>query len=77
MSNGDGRWIRNAGLASTAGIVLVVATFIGFFIGRWLDAKLGTDPWLMLLLTLMGIIAGFIEVFRIVSQISGGNEGRE
>lgn len=64
------KWIRNAGLASTAGIVLVVATFIGFFFGQWLDKRLGTEPWLTLLLTLMGIVAGFIEVFRIVRQIS-------
>jgi F0F1-type ATP synthase assembly protein I len=64
------KWIRAAGLASTAGLVLVVAIVIGWAFGSWLDKKLGTDPWLMLLFTLMGIAAGFIEMFRIVLSIS-------
>lgn len=64
------RWTRNAGLASTIGIVMVVATFIGYMVGSWLDNKLGTSPWLMFVLSLMGIVAGFIEVFRIAKQIS-------
>ena len=64
------KWIRAGGLASTAGIVLVVSTFIGWAFGSWLDGKLGTEPWLMLLFTVMGVAAGFIEMFRIVLQIS-------
>lgn len=67
-------WIRNAGLASMVGIVLVVSTFIGFFFGQWLDGKLGSGPWLMLLFTLMGVAAGFMEVFRIVRQMSDNGE---
>lgn len=76
MRENQRKWIRNAGLASSIGIVLVVATFIGFFFGKWLDEKLGTGPWLMLLFTLMGIAAGFIEVFRIARQISSEDENR-
>lgn len=67
-------WIKNAGLASMVGIVLVVSTFIGFFFGQWLDGKLGSGPWLMLLFTLMGVAAGFMEVFRIVRQMSDNGE---
>jgi ATP synthase protein I len=63
------KWIKNAGLASTAGLVLVVSIVIGWAFGRWLDGMLGTEPWLMLLFTLMGIAAGFIELFRIVFKI--------
>ncbi len=74
MPRYNGSWVTKAGLASTAGIVLVVATFIGYFFGQWLDRKFGTGPWLMLLFTLMGMAAGFIEVFRIVRQLSDGEE---
>lgn len=70
MPENQRNWMRAAGLASTAGIVLVVATAIGFLFGQWLDQKLGTDPWLMLLFTLMGIVAGFIEMIRILLRIS-------
>jgi len=68
------KWIRGAGLASTVGIVLVVCTVIGYAFGSWLDRVFGTEPWLMLLFTLMGIAAGFIEMFRIVLRISKEQE---
>ena len=66
-------WMRHArgwGLGSIVGLVLVISTAIGYLFGSWLDRKFGTEPWLMLLFTLMGIAAGFIEMFRIVLQIS-------
>ena len=69
MRENEGKWLRRAGLASSVGLVLVVATLIGYAFGSWLDRRLGTEPWLMLVFTLMGIAAGFIEMFRIVSQI--------
>lgn len=68
------KWMRNAAQASTIGIVLVVATFIGYAIGHYLDRIFGTEPWLMLLFTVMGIIAGFIEMFRIVDLMTKEEE---
>lgn len=70
----SGGWIRKAGLASSAGLSLVIATVIGYFAGSWLDEKFHTTPWIMLVLTLMGIVAGFIEVFRISAEISKDDE---
>lgn len=32
---------------------------IGFAIGYALDDVLGTDPWLMVIFTLLGLVAGF------------------
>lgn len=37
---------------------LVAGLGIGFAIGYGLDSVLGTSPWLMLVFTLLGIIAG-------------------
>jgi ATP synthase protein I len=70
MRNDQGKWIRAMGQASSVGLVLVISIAIGYFFGSWLDSKLGTGPWLMLAFTLMGVAAGFIEVIRIVSNIS-------
>ena len=69
------KWIRSAGLASSIGLVLVISTVIGYAFGAWLDRKLGTAPWLMLLFTLVGITAGFIEMFHILDKISKEEEG--
>jgi F0F1-type ATP synthase assembly protein I len=50
--------------------VLAVSIAIGYFFGSWLDKKFGTTPWLMLVFTLMGIAAGFIEMFKLAQQLS-------
>jgi F0F1-type ATP synthase assembly protein I len=70
LAGNDYKWARKAGLASSIGIVLVVSIFIGWGFGSWLDKKLGTSPWLMLVFTLLGIAAGFIEMIRIAQQLS-------
>lgn len=70
MREDQRKWIRNAGQASSIGFVLVISTIIGYAIGTWLDKKLGTAPWLMFVFSLLGIVAGFVEVFRIANQIS-------
>ncbi|MHB0998980.1 MAG: AtpZ/AtpI family protein [Armatimonadota bacterium] len=74
MRGDQSRWIRNTGLASTIGITLVVATGIGGLIGWFLDERFGTAPWLTLLFGLMGIVAGFIEMFRTVARITRDEE---
>lgn len=53
---------------SIVGIQFPVSIALGFFFGRWLDAHLGTEPWLMIVFSLFGITAGFINLFRITAQ---------
>ena len=50
------------------GIFFGVAVCIGFFFGRWLDGKFQTQPWLSFAGLLVGIAAGFRELFRIARQ---------
>ncbi|MBI5057965.1 MAG: AtpZ/AtpI family protein [Nitrospirae bacterium] len=67
---------RYLGVASTVGINLVISTFIGFALGYYLlDRYFGTFPWLTLVFTLLGIVAGFKFLFRIASRISKDNNG--
>ncbi len=70
MAKDDYKWVRRAASASSIGLVLVFSIVIGYFFGSWLDSKFGTTPWLMLLFTLMGIAAGFIEMIKLALQLS-------
>jgi ATP synthase protein I len=36
----------------------------GFFLGSYLDGKLGSSPWLTLLLLLLGIFMGFWWLYK-------------
>ena len=55
---------------SVVGIQFPVAIALGYFFGSWLDRQLGTDPWLMIVFALFGIVAGFVNLFRITAQAS-------
>jgi ATP synthase protein I len=70
MSQDNGRWIRKAGLASSIGLVMVISIAIGYFFGSWLDRVFRTSPWLMLVFTIMGIVAGFVQMIRIANELS-------
>jgi ATP synthase protein I len=57
--------------ASTVGIHLVLCTFAGLAIGYGLDVLFGTS-FLKFVFLFMGIVAGFVELFRIAKK-QGGN----
>lgn len=53
---------------SSIGIALVIAIFGSFFLGRWLDRQLGTEPYLTLLFLLIGIAAGFRNIYVLIKR---------
>ena len=55
--------------ASLLGIHLVATTFIGLAVGYYLDKWLGTHPWLKMVFLLLGIAAGFKNMFQEVRKI--------
>jgi F0F1-type ATP synthase assembly protein I len=55
---------RTIGALSTVGISFVLAIVMGFGCGYFLDRWLGTGPWLLLLFTLFGLVAGILNVYR-------------
>jgi ATP synthase protein I len=57
-----------AARASSIGIAMVIAVFGCFFIGRWLDRQLGTEPYLAFLLLLIGIAAGFRNIYVLIKR---------
>jgi F0F1-type ATP synthase assembly protein I len=69
------RWIRQVGVLSGVGLTLVICTVLGLYGGRILDRWLGTSPWLMLVGLLLGIAAGFLNLFRSVGLFDGEREG--
>ena len=46
------------GMQFAASIVLFL------FVGRWLDDRLGTEPWLLILGVFLGATAGFYSLYR-------------
>jgi F0F1-type ATP synthase assembly protein I len=56
----------------TSGLQLAISVVAFFFLGRWLDDKFGTTPWLMIAGLVLGIVGGFTSFFR--TAIAAGKE---
>jgi ATP synthase protein I len=69
MPDEESSVLRQLARLSTIGVALVAATFIGLGIGYALDKWLGTSPWLTMVFTLFGIVAGFLNLFRDVGLV--------
>jgi F0F1-type ATP synthase assembly protein I len=54
--------------ASSAGLELGISVALGALFGRWLDGELGTEPWMLLVFLILGLIAGFRGVLRAVAR---------
>ena len=63
MEEKDRKLFRTLGALSTVGITLVVSTVIGYYAGHYLDGRFGTTPWLTLAFLLLGIAAGFKNLY--------------
>jgi len=46
------------------GFQFVAAILLFLYLGKWLDAKLGTAPWLLILGVFVGAGGGFYSMYR-------------
>ncbi|MEB2308596.1 MAG: AtpZ/AtpI family protein [Candidatus Brocadiaceae bacterium] len=71
----DDETYRIIGLVGSFGFTTAGAIAGGYFLGSYLDKKLDTHPWFMLVFIMLGIIGSFIEFFRVVMKLlSNENE---
>ena len=67
-NQGAKEWGRYAGLGITFAFTILVFTLGGW----WLDARLGSSPWLLLLGVLLGFTGGLISLVRRVPPAGAG-----
>ena len=70
-------------LFGSFGFLMGASILVGFFLGSFLDKRLGTEPWLLIIFLFLAIAGGFIEFFRtfqrftaLDSKDKGRNRGR-
>ena len=55
-------------MAASMGFSIVLATVIGLAAGVFLDRFFETSPWLTLIFLLLGIVAGFRNIYIIAKR---------
>jgi F0F1-type ATP synthase assembly protein I len=64
-----GRRVRRIGILSGIPATLAAGTLVGYFLGRWLDARLGTTPWMQLVCFFLGLGAAARSIYRLLKMI--------
>ena len=68
MSNDKKEIFRNLAMVSSMGISVVMAIGIGVWLGLSLDRWLDTKPWFFYIFLLIGIAAGFKNIYVIAGR---------
>ena len=66
--NKKGSPLQEFALYGSLGMTMVISTVGGYFLGYWLDKKLGTSPYLSLIGLFLGISAGFYQLYKIAKR---------
>lgn len=66
-----------AGEHTGLGLTLALSTLFFLAIGWWLDSRLGTTPWLLLVGALIGAAAGFYFILSHTIQAGRRDERNE
>ena len=61
------------GMAIRLAVEMVAALGVSVFLGIWIDGELGTAPLFIMIFLVMGMGAGFINVYKTVSGFSHGS----
>lgn len=59
-----------------AGVQFVASILLFLYIGKWLDGKLGTAPWLLVAGVFVGAAAGFYSFYLKIMAASRGSGDR-
>ena len=67
--------LRRMGGAMSMAAELAVTVTLGVFAGAWLDARLHTEPFLLLALALLALIVGFVRLTRTMQRSDSSDDG--
>jgi ATP synthase protein I len=65
---------RQLAIATTIPIILVVAPLLGYYLGVWVDKKLGTGKVFMIVGLALGFGAAAKEIYGMIKKSTDGNK---
>jgi ATP synthase protein I len=77
MADDKRQLMKSLSFLSSLGISMVAASFIGLFIGIYLDKWLDTKPWMTLIWLGFGIASGFRNIFILTKRALREQEEEE
>ena len=69
MKKRDYRYIKDLAYFSSLGLQMALSIFIGLWLGRFLDKKFETDPWLTVVFFLFGVAAAYRNIGLAIKKL--------
>ena len=69
LGEDKGKLIRQIASYSTLGLEMGLSVAVGAILGYYLDKWLHTDPWLLIVFLIFGVIAGFRSLYRALKRL--------
>ena len=57
--------------ATTAGLLFPLSIVAGYLLGKWTAAALGLPPWVAFVGAVLGVAAGFWNLYRLLRGLEG------
>ena len=57
------------------GWYISISILLGVLVGRWVDNKLETEPFLMIIGLIFGIVVAFYGVYKMLPRVTNNSEG--
>ena len=70
------RWVAAMRLVGV-GFFIGTSIVLGVFIGRWLDNRFGTEPILVIVGLILGVVVAFYGVFRMLIPLLSNKPDKE
>ena len=67
------RWVRY-GRATALVFEFTGTVAAGVLLGYLLDQKFNSEPWFMIVLTLVGVVGGFVRLVQLVQRLERGRD---
>jgi len=69
--------LRQISILTALPFIMAAGPVVGYFFGHWLDGKLATGPYLMIVFIGFGFAASGREVYRLLKQASDGERNSD
>jgi ATP synthase protein I len=66
----DWRYIKELAYFGSLGLQVALSIFIGYGVGRYLDGKFETGPWLTILFFILGVAAAMRNLGLAIKKLS-------
>ena len=60
--------VRAIGFLSQIGFTVFACVLVGVLLGRFLDGRLGTDPWLTIVFSILGCLSAFKAMIDVAKK---------